>query len=78
MHGFLKKMCLAGSILMLMLYMVSCQKNNTHDVQESAAGLTVKDIYELDLGETPVKWTDGSLEIAKSLYTGWEQNGGTV
>lgn len=72
MHGFLKKMCLAGSILMLMLYMVSCQKNNTHDVQESAAGLTVKDIYELDLGETPVKWTDGSLEIAKSLYTGFQ------
>lgn len=72
MHGFLKKMCLAGSILMLMLYMVSCQKNNTHDVQESAVGLTVKDIYELDLGETPVKWTDGSLEIAKSLYTGFQ------
>ena len=72
MHGFLKKMCLAGGILMLMLYMVSCQKNNTHDVQESSAGLTVKDIYELDLGETPVKWTDGSLEIAKSLYTGFQ------
>lgn len=72
MHGFLKKMCLAGSILMLMLYMVSCQKNNTHDVQESSAGLTVKDIYELDLGETPARWTDGSLEIAKSLYTGFQ------
>lgn len=72
MHGFLKKMCLVGSILVLMLYMVSCQKNNTHDVQESSAGLTVKDIYELDLGETPVKWTDGSLEIAKSLYTGFQ------
>lgn len=46
--------------------------NNTPDVQESSAGLTVKDIYELDLGETPARWTDGSLEIAKSLYTGFQ------